>query len=57
MKIIVGFIMACALTFLCVSLNKAVEETVEVMQYVPYIMDPPEVDSIDAMLLHNKKMK
>lgn len=57
MKIIVGFIMACALTFLCVSFNKAVEETVEVMQYVPYIMDPLEVDSIDSMLLHNKKMK
>ena len=54
MKKIIGFIMACALILLY-SLNKAVEETVDVMQCVPHIMDPPTtMDLSDTMIFHTK---
>jgi len=42
MKGIIIIIIACALTLLSISFYKAVQETVEVMQYVPHIMDPLE---------------
>ena len=41
MKGVIAIIIACALALLGISLYN-VEETVEVMQYVPQIMDPPE---------------
>ncbi len=60
MKIILGFIISCVivggLALLGISLYNTVEETVEVMQYVPHIMDPhPGIDLSDTLLLHNKK--
>ena len=46
--------MACALILLY-SLNKAVEETVDVMQCVPHIMDPPTtMDLSDTMIFHTR---
>jgi len=42
MKGVIAIIIACALALLGISLYNAVEETVEVMQYAPHIMDPPE---------------
>lgn len=41
MKGIIVIIIACALTLLSISFYNAVQETVEVMQHVPHIMDPP----------------
>tara|TARA_B100000497_G_scaffold32057_1_gene37669 strand:- start:456 stop:587 length:132 start_codon:yes stop_codon:yes gene_type:complete len=42
MKGVIAIIIACALALLGISLYNAVEETVEVIQHVPHIMDPPE---------------
>jgi len=42
MKRIIIIIIVCTLTLLSISFYKAVQETVEVMQYAPHIMDPLE---------------
>lgn len=34
--------------------NKAVEETAEVIQYAPHIMEPPMIDLSDTMIFHTK---
>lgn len=48
-------IIACALTLLSISFYKAVQETVEVMQYTPHIMDaPPAIDLSDTIVFHTK---
>lgn len=48
-------IIACALTLLSISFYKAVQETVEVMQYTPHIMDTPTgIDLSDTIVFHTK---
>ena len=57
MKGIIIIIIACALTLLSISFYKAVQETVEVMQYVPHIMDtPPGIDFSDTMVFYNDSL-
>ena len=53
MKGVIAIIIACALALLGISLYNAVEETVEVMQYAPHIMDtPPGIDLSDTMVFY-----
>jgi hypothetical protein len=48
-------IIVFALTLLSISFYKAVQETDEVMQYAPHIMDiPPEIDLSDTMVFYIK---
>ena len=48
-------IITFALTLLSISLYKAVQETAEVMQYAPHIMDiPPGIDFSDTMVFYIK---
>ena len=41
-KVLLGFIIICALVLLGISFYNAVEETVKVLQYAPHIMDIPK---------------
>ena len=60
MKGIIAIIIACTLTLLSISFYRAVQETVEVMKYVPHIMDTPQeidlcgIDLSDTMVFHTK---
>jgi hypothetical protein len=50
-------IIACTLTLLSISFYKAVQETVEVMQYAPHIMDtPPGINLSDTMVFYNNNL-
>lgn len=55
MKGIIVIIISCVLTLLSISFYKTVQETVEVMQYAPHIMDIPQgIDLSDTMVFHTK---
>ena len=56
MKGIIVIIIACTLTLLSISFYKSVQETAEVMQYAPHIMDTPQgIDLSDTMVFHTKE--
>ena len=57
MKRIIIIIIVCTLTLLSISFYKAVQETVEVIQYAPHIMDiPPGIDLSDTMVFYNNNL-
>jgi len=50
-------IIACTLTLLSISFYNAVEETVEVTQYAPHIIEtPPGIDFSDTMVFYNDSL-
>ena len=50
-------IITCTLTLLSISFYKSVQETVEVIQYTPHIMDtPPGIDLSDTMVFYNNNL-
>lgn len=52
-NIFIGFIVLVFLTILSKLFYNAVQETVEVMQYAPHIMDtPPEIDLSDTAVFY-----
>ena len=54
-KIYIGVITILALGFIGRSLYNVVQETAEVLQYVPHIMDTPqEIDLSDTTVFHTK---
>ncbi len=48
-KVFIGFIILGFLVILSKSLYNVVRETIEVLQYVPYIMDSPGTEPIDVI--------
>ena len=57
MKRRIIIIIVCTLTLLSISFYNTVQETVEVMQYTPHIMDtPPGIDLSDTMVFYNNNL-